>query len=347
MNKFILFGLSLLVFLQQACTSYGSSNTANFVGTAEGGGLASIRLFSAGKPSSRSNDTPLPSKSTLDFDAVLEKNGQKQTLSTQLEHEDGARFYAFADDAKAVAFRVWDFLIYRHNGLGKFGVVLKQSYALNDEIRENKLPLSAFSGTYNFVSKDKIGLGYGGLTIDIKAKTWAYWLKEDASANAKGHFLGTVVEKEDGRLEAILTEIAPIILATLAAKGLNITINSKFANFVLNRETHDKSRLMVIDLVALGGFALGAQQSEVKHGHFDGKYQLLSAAEDKIFEATIDGTQASIRAKKMAIQFNKPFTGFISDGAGFVGLTYGKYQRVYFGINGEEIFAGISASSHE
>jgi len=146
--------------------------------------------------------------------------------------------------------------------------------------------------------------------------------------------------KEGCSLEAIVTEIAPTMLSKLAANGLNVAINSKFANFALSCSDDDHDiRLLVINLVALQGIALGAKQSQVKESNYGGEYQLLSTSEDNLFDAVISATDASIRTKKMKIKYNQPWAGFISNGAEFVGLIPGS---VYFGINGDEIFAGIS-----
>jgi len=195
-RKFSFLRLAIISILIQSCKPR-VDYISYYAGAAENGSFVSFQIKASRDPK------PLEStKSIYDLDVVLEVNGQKQTLSTQLENEMGTKVSAFVDDPKAIKLGGGGAHIYRHNGLGKFGVALNQTLAYGDQSQARKTGVlqknfvfSEYSDVYNFVSKDKTGVGYGVVKIDVAAKTWAYWVKENASAKTKGHFSGTLVER--------------------------------------------------------------------------------------------------------------------------------------------------------
>lgn len=213
-------------------------------------------------------------------------------------------------------------IIYGAKGdYAKFGVGLysfRKSYQIVD-----------IAGIYNFVvqycPENSNKFSYG--TFEIGADySWRMWkLQDGRQAKQKPTASGNLVDNGPGVLQAFLD-------------------NKKlYANLALSQNSDD---IMVINVVAKNGLALGVKKNIIIPGSVNGDYSVLSSNGKSERIAKVQDEVATRGKKTFALNYNEPWEGFIKDSRGeFLSIVSSK--GTWFGLNigaksgSQFIFAGV------
>lgn len=229
------------------------------------------------------------------------------TLSSLPTHNN--YFYTLKDKPRMrIAILPDELIIYgKDDGRIKFGVALFNQ-------RKSYSPVN-IAGMYNFVSQycsqsyDKFSYGTFELTAD---HLWHSWKMENgAQVQYSPTYSGSWVDKGNGLIQAFLGD-------------------RLFANLVLSEGAEDN--LMVIDLVARNGIALGVKQKALATDSINASFKMLNSNKADLKEMTVKNSIVKLGKKHLTINYNQPWDGFIKDNRGeFLSLVSSK--GTCFGLN--------------
>lgn len=185
---------------------------------------------------------------------------------------------------------------------------------------------SHISDIYNYVSTQGYTVNYGTFRIEQNG-TWQAWMKNNGAnlGPEKADFFGTWRDSGQGYL------IAETKGHRQKGHGVKDGI---FAHLMIN-----KNGLLIIDLVALEGIAIGAKQKEVDLSKVHNSYDILSPMENQLYAAEVAGSNVSVPHfnKNYQIQYNSPWKGFVSEPKNTLGMSFkgivSPDQKTFIGID--------------
>ncbi|HXW52628.1 MAG TPA: hypothetical protein VEL47_00855 [Myxococcota bacterium] len=294
--------LSIFIFAM-GCSDAPNLGQQSYIGAASIGDLVALELNG-----NRFKISGLVGKlKNTDKSGTLEpKAGFPKHVFTSPEYPD----FTLVVTPEAIAYYLKEF--------GKFVVGVPR--------KSQNYDTSKISTLYNYVSQDYENVNYGTFRLE-KNNQWSVWRKRNGLnlGHNQADFFGTWSDSGQGYIVALVEGSDPKYAG-------QFTKGEVFAHLMLNT-----NGLLVIDLVALNGIAVGAPQKVIDPLKAYKTYDVMSPLVDKLYSATVEGNTITVLDNTFDIQYNQPWAGFLTEsenrlGHGFKGIV-SPDQRTFFGID--------------
>lgn len=209
-----------------------------------------------------------------------------------------------------------DSVTYHENGneFGKYGVTVPKI--------STNYSATSIAGNYNYVSQYAGNmLEHGTFTINPN-NTWSLWIGVNGSNVDNSNAQGTWEDKGLGYL----------LIKGTAKDDIddNVAFN---AHAMLNQ-----NGVLVIDLVTNHGIAIGMKQQEIQP--ISAKYDVISSGSSELELVTVNQKKAIIGEHTIPLDYNNPWTGFVSHDTNFMGVL-SPSANTFFGFDKQGLFVAV------